>query len=499
MVCLLVLYGCKRQLLDPLNPQTNLPEKVKLDKVKGFYENGRYKNQPKLTSSNGNERMTAQDSARFKDFEPQWDKTEVENLPNNEKMIIVPVVRFLQVEYNQEIAFIRRLCIHIDENDDFLEANIVELIGNLTFVKNNYNAIFAKYKNTNILGFSGYVVVYEIDYDVITTKEYDNSTLKVTPCSSYPVYNEGGLYAIVDNCSGIITIIGTDGGEDTSGGDDGSGGPPSGGGTYNPVLPVPPCKGSACPKDSGVSWNLEEDMSDPISPEDSLKLAKYRKIVANTNGNYLAKDLKYAKILDSLRNVSLIVDSVYRKIEKNLATRTILTPGGNLTAKIRILHIVAVQGPAWAENFGITKVEANGIPTIKLGEKAGPEVFFEELTHALQYLERNTNVAATNDELVHMEFEAKIINHLIFGVDDGTELFKTSKSGRINYGISYKKWIATIKLENLSNFGAGEFCWTNFQMHIEYFATFPDPAYNTLQNPDFEATRLPTILFLLFR
>ncbi len=78
LVFLLILgiaYGCKRQLLDPLNPQTQLPPKVKLDKVKGFYENGRYKNQPKRTSSknassNGNERMTAADSARFKDFEP---------------------------------------------------------------------------------------------------------------------------------------------------------------------------------------------------------------------------------------------------------------------------------------------------------------------------------------------------------------------------------------------------------------------------------------------
>ncbi len=128
---MLVLYGCKRHLLDPLNPQTqqtNLPPKVQLDKVKGFYENGRYKNQPKPVSS-GNERMTAADSARFKDFEPQWDKVEVELLPNNEKMLIVPVVRFLNVEYNQSIGFIRRLCIRVDENDDFLEANIVQYYG----------------------------------------------------------------------------------------------------------------------------------------------------------------------------------------------------------------------------------------------------------------------------------------------------------------------------------------------------------------------------------
>ena len=123
----------------------------------------------------------------------------------------------------------------------------------------------------------------------------------------------------------------------------------------------------------------------------------------------------------------------------------------------------------------------------------------DELTHALQYLERNTNVAATNDELVHMEFEAKVINHMIFGVDDGTELFRRSKSGLLKYKESYVQWIADIRLENLSNFGTGEFCWTNFEKYIEYFATFPDPAYNTLQNPNFVPTRLPTILFLLFR
>ena len=167
-----ILYGCKRHLLDPLNPQTQLPPKVQLGKVKGFYENGRYKNQPKRTS--GNERMTAQDSARFKDFEPQWDKTEVELLPNNEKMLIVPVVRNLQIKYNPEIGFIRRLCIRVDENDDFLEANIVELVGNLTFVKNNYNNIFANYKSANITGFDGVILVYEIDYSISARKNFDN-------------------------------------------------------------------------------------------------------------------------------------------------------------------------------------------------------------------------------------------------------------------------------------------------------------------------------------
>ena len=174
-----LLYGCKRQILDPLNPQNNIPQKVQLDKVKGFYQNGRYKNQPKRTSGNGNERMTVQDSARFKDFEPQWDKTEVELLPNNEKMLIVPVVRFLTVDYNKSIGFIRRLCIRVDANEDFLEANIVELVGNLTFVKNNYNAIFKNYKSNSVVsGFDGVIIVRELDYDLQNAKFYSNGAFK---------------------------------------------------------------------------------------------------------------------------------------------------------------------------------------------------------------------------------------------------------------------------------------------------------------------------------
>jgi hypothetical protein len=137
-----ILYGCKRQILDPLNPQNNLPQKTQFDKIKNFYEKGRYKNQQK--SSN----LTSADSARFRDFEPDWDKTEVELLPNNEKMLIVPIVRYLNVSYVDSLAFIRKLVISIDEQDNLLEANVVEILGYLNFVPNNYKNIFKNYKNT---------------------------------------------------------------------------------------------------------------------------------------------------------------------------------------------------------------------------------------------------------------------------------------------------------------------------------------------------------------
>ncbi len=296
LLCLLVLHGCKRHLLDPLNPQTqqtNLPAKVQLDKVKGFYENGRYKNQPK--QSNGNERMTAADSARFKDFEPQWDKIQVELLPNNEKMLIVPVVRFLNVEYNQNIGFIRRLCIRVDANDDFLEANIVEIVGNLTFVKNNYNNIFANYKNSTVASsFNGFILVYGLDYIVITQKAYtlgnftknvvteyisasDVAGLDAKACHCYVVFGSTGVIAYINTCSGTATSGGGSGSgepiyDPSSGGEGGNGGGGDGGTgvTYdeygNPIYPLPPPKPYEIPIVPTTTTPITITPSPPIPP-----------------------------------------------------------------------------------------------------------------------------------------------------------------------------------------------------------------------------------------
>jgi hypothetical protein len=363
-----LLYGCKRQILDPLNPQTNLPQKAQLDKVKRFYEKGRYKNQPKTTS--GNERMSAADSARFKDFEPEWDKTEVELLPNNEKMLIVPVVRFLSVEYNQDMGFIRRLCIRVDANDDFLEANIVELVGNLTFVKSNYNTIFKNYKNASITGFTGVVIINEIDYDLQKVQFYENGTFKQTTLikteDSEPItgrlsactsYTE--VWIPVSTCSnvGLPTHTGlfcgcASGGYwettavlypcyigDTTpagvplppngngGGDGGTTFEPPLDGTSLPELPPAPCKGKNCPpRDGGVSWDNEIILSQPIKGDTttyksikaySYALLKQTRIRAKTSKiNFIqARFNKRAVALNDLIVIMMHIEANKKRLE----------------------------------------------------------------------------------------------------------------------------------------------------------------------------------------
>ncbi|MFM9988514.1 hypothetical protein, partial [Flavobacterium sp.] len=290
-----VLYGCKRQILDPLNSQTHLPQKAQFDKVKGFYEKGRYKNQPKQTS--GNQRMTAADSARFKDFEPQWDKTEVELLPNNEKMLIVPVVRYLQVNYGEKTAFIRRLCIRIDENEDLLEANIVDIIGRNSFLPENYKEIFKNYKNTVISGFTGIISIYELDYTLQKASFYADAMFKETTTIEMEVAppDPNRLSTCVvwvnvwipgqtnpsTSCSGPNDADGLCG--STEGHfemsyqfvecfvSDGNNGTPNNG-TSNPSTGGQPHSNGnngtnsnePSPKDTGVSWELEDDTNQPL-------------------------------------------------------------------------------------------------------------------------------------------------------------------------------------------------------------------------------------------
>ena len=451
-----ILYGCKRQILDPLNSQKNLPQKAQFDKVKGFYENGRYKNQPKRTSSNGNERMTAQDSARFKDFEPEWDKTEVELLPNNEKMLIVPVVRFLNVDYNQSLGFIRRLCIRVDANDDFLEANIVELVGNLTFVKANYNSIFKNYKNANIIGFTGVISIYELDYTVIIRKAYSLSNftknvvtedvhvdnfstdlVSVTPCVliiyGYPDANgNGGATVIIDFCDGTTTVAGGSSGGGGSGTGTGTTGNTGSSGVYipyiEPIIPRPPKRYElppvvavptttepTPPRDPGISWAYTLYGDTEATPEETA-LLKSLDSLSNGLGAVDRKDemspenrLLLATTLRELRNSS----PAYEKMYQDLRVAAVPNPNDPNDHRASVFKIL----PTTERGRGRFVYQA-GVGTVKIkqAELRNQTVVAEELLHAYQYLVAY-KIALLNpnfvDNDIDFEFEVKLIMHAI--------------------------------------------------------------------------------------
>ncbi len=315
--------------------------------------------------------MTAADSARFKDFEPQWDKTEVELLPNNGKMLIVPVVRFLSVEYNQNIGFIRRLCIRVDANEDFIEANIVELVGNLTFVKENYNAIFKNYKENNISGFSGVVIINEIDYTGISTKKYDNSVFtgygsltmqggstsgNGSPqwCSNgiifeWGYFDSGGVWIVIDRrCANISTIPPINDGEIPSGSPIGplTPGPTNpnpnnpnnngggGSGNNNPTInypPPPPMPHPGMvlnennvwefplPIDPGFSWGETEGWGDGIPrDENGLEIENVIDDIYDAQNSTLtpAQKAQLNKIFDSLKKKSCLFGEMIAKMKQ---------------------------------------------------------------------------------------------------------------------------------------------------------------------------------------
>ena len=452
-----ILYGCKRQILDPLNPQKNLPQKAQFDKVKGFYENGRYKNQPKRSSGNGNERMTAQDSARFKDFEPEWDKTEVEILPNNEKMLIVPVVRFLSVTYNENLGFIRRLCIRVDANDDFLEANIVELVGNLTFVKENHNAIFKNYKNANITGFTGVISIYELDYTVTIRKAYSLSNftknvvtedvhvdnfstdlVSVTPCVliiyGYPDANgNGGATVIIDFCDGPITTTVVGGGGSGVGtgttGTTGTTGNTGSSGVYipyiQPTTPRPPKRYELPPVvvvvtptvprppvDPGVSWAYTLYGDTQATPKEEALLKSLDSLSAGLNaaakpGEMSTENkLKVAKTLRKLRESSPYYEKMYQALRAE-AQKT--GPNQNRSLFFKLNNSMREKGA-----FSFDLSNQKGIVELQEGELTNVSTVAEELLHAYQYFVAY-KVALLTADLISLdtEFEVKFIMHAI--------------------------------------------------------------------------------------
>ena len=137
MVVLLVLYGCKRQILDPVlsSATTAIPAK-NLDKVKNWFA----KNKPNFHSANARINI---DSVRYKEFFPVWEMSKMHTLIAGDTLIVVPVQRNFNISYT-EIGFLRRLCLYI-QHDRVKSAKIIELISDKATLKANEDLIF---KNT---------------------------------------------------------------------------------------------------------------------------------------------------------------------------------------------------------------------------------------------------------------------------------------------------------------------------------------------------------------
>ncbi|MDX1903742.1 MAG: hypothetical protein SFU27_06240 [Thermonemataceae bacterium] len=112
------------------------------------------------------------ESSSTENFLPQWDDAVVENGTSN-KIISVPLHRYLSVAYPQQRDFARRLHLETDTEGNVLNASILEMQSpagelrtkELDIAKNNTN------------NFTGLVIAYDLNHQITKTNFYDKGIL----------------------------------------------------------------------------------------------------------------------------------------------------------------------------------------------------------------------------------------------------------------------------------------------------------------------------------
>ena len=193
-----LVYGCKKPY-DNLEPQDNLPaNNIALQKAMTWF----YANKKSKISKNAREMSSFE--TRYKDFYPDWQRVKTLNLNETKQLLIVPVARYLTVNYTKQ-GFLRKLCLVVD-NDEITSAKIIEIVATNETIENKQDFIFQNALSNfgeggSFNGFTLALLQYDIDYNFEKGKAFDKrSTFDASltardlespnpPVTSIPIFN----------------------------------------------------------------------------------------------------------------------------------------------------------------------------------------------------------------------------------------------------------------------------------------------------------------------
>ena len=122
-------FGCKPRTQE-LRPQLTTIDSDLIEKAKTYFENEQNIALTKTVEAS----IGARDNQLnfwtypiFRTFKPIWSKTEQVTLLNGNKVLITPLRRNMNVNYNN-LFYIRRLRIELDAQNQVVKANIIELV-----------------------------------------------------------------------------------------------------------------------------------------------------------------------------------------------------------------------------------------------------------------------------------------------------------------------------------------------------------------------------------
>jgi hypothetical protein len=179
-------------------------------------------------------------------FMPQWGEGLLHTLADGTRLAVFPVWRELAVRY-YEVGFVRRLAVRLSPDNQVIDGSMLEIIGEMDYLRENHQTIQIKYFEKRLSDLSGGVGILETPVRPDDLKNEKGCTaawnVSFNSFSCTFIYTNacGGYAAIQGNCIGGFTKPTTKIYDGVSSGEGGGGGEGSGGGSS--PLPAPIDKG----------------------------------------------------------------------------------------------------------------------------------------------------------------------------------------------------------------------------------------------------------------
>lgn len=116
-------------------------------------------------------------------FIPKWEESEVLDIRNGGKIVVVSLQSSSDVTYSKEISFSRKLIVEFDKRISIKSTEILEIVGTYDFVKNNRKLIIENRNENYLKDFEGGIVISDVNYTVHEGKAFSkgkkNGTAKI--------------------------------------------------------------------------------------------------------------------------------------------------------------------------------------------------------------------------------------------------------------------------------------------------------------------------------
>jgi predicted SprT family Zn-dependent metalloprotease len=168
LLLLIGLGACRKKQFEELK-QTNNKDAKAIEQSSVWFDDQKLASLKPLSTARG----TTIDSIPF---HPVWEVAVTHQLADNNKLVLAPVWRYANVQYANQRGFLRLLVVKLNSSDEIIAGNIVEIMAEKNYLKQNQQDIMKWYFEGNMRDFTGDILFHALtrNLDFQMGKRYAN-------------------------------------------------------------------------------------------------------------------------------------------------------------------------------------------------------------------------------------------------------------------------------------------------------------------------------------